>query len=43
MTHHIGYIPGSKLDPFSPPEFYWSGAGLEEYAYYYQKPPRMAA
>jgi hypothetical protein len=43
MTHHIGYIHGSKLEPFSPPEFRRSGAGLEEYAYYYQKPLRMAA
>jgi hypothetical protein len=34
MTHHIGYIHGSKLEPFSPPNFCRSGAGLEEYLYY---------
>ena len=37
MTHHIGYIHGSKLEPFSPPRFCQSGASLEEYTYYYQK------
>jgi hypothetical protein len=37
MTHHIGYIHGSKLEPFSPPSFCRSGAGLEEYAYHYEK------
>ena len=37
MTHHIGYIHGSKLEPFSPPSFCQSGHRLEEYAYYYQK------
>jgi hypothetical protein len=37
MTRHIGYIHGSEPEPFSPPEFYRSGAGLEEYAYHYQK------
>jgi len=37
MTHHIGYIHGSKLEPFSPPGFCRSGAGLQEYTYYYQK------
>jgi hypothetical protein len=37
MTHHIGYIHGAKLEPFSPPSFCRSGHGLEEYAYYYQK------
>jgi hypothetical protein len=37
MTHHTGHIHASKPDPFSPPEFYRSGAGIEEYAYYYQK------
>ena len=37
MTRHIGYIHGSKLDPFSPPRFCQSGAGLQEYTYYYQK------
>jgi hypothetical protein len=37
MTHHTGYIHGSKLQPFSPPSFCQSGARLEEYAYYYQK------
>jgi hypothetical protein len=37
MTHHIGYIHGSKLEPFSPPSFCRSGAALEEYLYYYQK------
>ncbi len=41
MTHHTGYIHGSKLDPFSPPEFYRSGAGLEEYAYCYQTGYRL--
>jgi hypothetical protein len=43
MSHHIGYIPGSKPQPFSPPAFRRSGAGLEEYAYYHQEPLRMAA
>jgi hypothetical protein len=37
MTHHIGYIHGSRLEPFSPPSFCRSGAGLQEYTYYYQK------
>ena len=37
MTHHIGYIHGSKLEPFSPPSFCQSGSRLEEYTYYYQK------
>ena len=37
MMHHIGYIHGSKLEPFSPPSFCQSGHGLEEYAYHYQK------
>jgi len=37
MTYHIGYIHGSKLEPFSPPKFCQSGARLEEYTYYYQK------
>jgi len=37
MIYHIGYIHGSKLEPFSPPKFYQSGARLEEYTYYYQK------
>jgi hypothetical protein len=37
MTYHIGYIHGSKLEPFSPPSFCRSGAALEEYLYYYQK------
>ncbi len=37
MTHHIGYIHGSKLEPFSPPSFCCSGTGLQEYTYYYQK------
>lgn len=37
MTRHIGYIHGSKLEPFSPPRFCQSGAGLQEYTYYYQK------
>ena len=37
MTHHIGYIHGAKLEPFSPPNFCQSGAALEEYTYYYQK------
>ena len=37
MTHHIGYIHGSKLEPFSPPGFCQSGYRLEEYTYYYQK------
>jgi hypothetical protein len=37
MTHHIGYIHGSKLESFSPPSFCQSGAGLQEYTYYYQK------
>ena len=37
MTRHIGYVHGSKLEPFSPPSFCQSGAGLQEYAYYYQK------
>ena len=42
MTHYTGHIRGSKPDPFSPPEFRRSGAGLEEYAYYYQKGYRRA-
>lgn len=37
MAHHIGYIHGSRLEPFSPPGFCQSAAGLEEYTYYYQK------
>jgi hypothetical protein len=37
MTKHIGYIHGSRLESFSPPRFCRSGAGLEEYTYYYQK------
>ena len=37
MTRHIGFIHGSKLNSFSPPCFCRSGAGLEEYTYYYQK------
>jgi len=37
MTRHIGYIHGSRLEPFSPPSFCQSGAGLEEYTYYYEK------
>ena len=37
MTRHIGYIHGTKLEPFSPPRFCQSGARLEEYTYYYQK------
>ena len=37
MTHHIGYIHGSKLEPFSPPSFCRSGARLEECTYYYQQ------
>ena len=32
MTRHIGYIHGSEPEPFFPPEFCRSGAGLEEYA-----------
>jgi hypothetical protein len=42
MTRHIGYIHGSEPEPFSPPEFCRSGAGLEEYAYHYQKGYRRA-
>jgi hypothetical protein len=37
MTKHIGYIHGSRLESFSPPSFCQSGAGLEEYTYYYLK------
>ncbi len=37
MTHHIGYIHGSRLESFSPPSFCQNAAGLEEYTYYYQK------
>ena len=37
MTHHIGYIHRAKLQPFSPPGFCQSGAGLDEYTYYYHK------
>jgi hypothetical protein len=37
MTRHVGYIHGSKLESFLPPSFCQSGAGLEEYTYYYQK------
>jgi hypothetical protein len=37
MTRHIGYVHGSKLEPFSPSSFCQSGAALEEYAYYYRK------
>jgi hypothetical protein len=33
MTNHIGYTHGSKLEPFSPPIFCRSGAGLQEYTY----------
>ena len=42
MTRHIGYIHGSKLEPFSPPCFCQSGVGLEQYTYYYQKGYRQA-
>lgn len=43
MTRHIGYIHGSKLEPFSPPSFCRSGAALQEYIYYYyQKGYRQA-
>ena len=42
MTYHIGYILGSKLEPFSPPSFCRSGAALEEYLYY-QKGYRRTA
>jgi hypothetical protein len=40
MTRHIGFIHGSKLEPFSPfspPSFCQSGAGLQQYTYYYQQ------
>ncbi len=37
MTRHIGFIHGSKLEPFSPPSFCQSGSGLQQYTYYYQK------
>jgi putative glutamine amidotransferase len=37
MTHHIGYIHETKPEPFSPPCFYQSGAGLQKYTYRYQK------
>ena len=37
MIRHIGFIHGSKLEPFSPPSFCQSGAGLEQYTYYYHK------
>jgi hypothetical protein len=37
MTRHIGYIHGSRLQPFLPPSFCQSGAALQEYAYYYCK------
>ena len=43
MTHHIGYIHGCKLEAFSPPSFCQSGAGLEQYTYYYQKGYRQVA
>ena len=43
MTHHIGYIHGSKLEPFSPPSFCRSGAALQESLYYYQKGYRQVA
>lgn len=44
MTHHIGYIHGSKLESFSPPSFCRSSeAALEEYRYYYQKGYRQVA
>ncbi len=43
MTFHIGYIHGSKLEPFSPPSFCRSGARFEEYTYYYQKGYRQVA
>ncbi len=42
MTRHIGHIHGSKLEPFSPPSFCRSGAGLEEYTYHYRKGYRQA-
>ncbi len=42
MTRHIGYIHGAKLEPFSPPSFCQSGAGFQQYAYYYQKGYRRA-
>ena len=29
MTHHVGYIHGSKLEPFSPPSFCQNWHGLE--------------
>lgn len=34
MTRHIGYIHGSKLEPFSPPVFCCSGVGLEKHLDY---------
>jgi hypothetical protein len=37
MTRHIGFVHGSKLEPFSPPSFCRSGAGLQQYTYYYQQ------
>ena len=37
MTRHIGYIHGATQEPFSPPPFCQSGAGLQEYTYYYSK------
>jgi len=43
VTNHIGYIYGFKLEPFSPPSFCQSGAGLEQYTYYYQKGYRQLA
>jgi len=37
MTHHIGYIHGRKLEPFSPPCFCQSGPLCRSTPNYYQK------
>ncbi len=37
MTHHVGYIHGSKLEPFSPLRFGEGGAELRGYEYYCRK------
>ena len=43
MTRHIGYIHGSKLEPFSPPSFCRSGTTLQEYIYYRKSAARAQA
>jgi hypothetical protein len=36
MTRPIGYIHGSKLEPFSPPSYCQCGVGPQQYTYYHK-------